>query len=206
MMPPKPSEISPSDLWAQITQMPRPHRIVDFPRKGLDGQPLGQVALRVLTQEEAQLATAFTEQRVRRLLKEKEAMPGSGEPSQGYSILFDTWASCETLFRCTRKVDDINQPFFPAVEMIPRSLSQDEIAILLLEYNRVRAELGPIVADMSQEEYDAWIEVLAKGGSAYPLDSLSLGEQSRLIVRMASELYTLRTASSSPGSQPAKST
>lgn len=195
-----PADLAPADLWAQITAMPRAHRIVPFPRRGPDGQPMGNVAMQVLYQAETQSATVCTENRVRRALKASEAMPGSGEPRQSYEILFETWASCETLYRCCRKADDISKPFFLTVEEIAAKLSSDEIACLLLAYNQVRAELGPIVSEMSQEEMDAWIEMLAKGGSTVPLASLSLGAQSRLVLYMASLLYLSPTDSSLPGS------
>ena len=130
-------------------------------------------------------------------------MSGAGEPRLAYELLFETWASCETLHRCCRKADDLSTPFFLTVEAISKNLSADEIAILLLAYNQVRAELGPIVSEMNQEEMDAWIEALARGGSTIPLASLSPGAQSRLVLYMASRLCPSPTDSSSPGSQPA---
>lgn len=198
-MPPTEDVLSAKELWDQIMAMPRPHRLVPFPRKGEDGKPLGQVAMIILTQEESGRAIAAAEAWTRRVLKEEKQLPQAGEPRTGYEELLENRKALEILFRCCKQPEDLSKGFFPAVEVIGQKLTVDEVAILILNYIRVKSELGPVDSEMGPEEREAWIEKLAKGGSLYPFDSLSLGAQSQLITYMASQLYSSRMASSSPG-------
>ena len=182
--------------------MPRPHRVVPFPRKNAEGISVGEVAIRVLLQEECLAAKAASERYVRRILREQEAKgPTRGESGQGYADLADLRDAMEILFRACRNTDDLEKGFFPTVDAVGKHLTTDEIAVLVLNYRRVQIELGPIQSEMSTEEMDAWIDVLARGGSAYPFDSLSSGAQSQLMRFMACRLAGSPMDSSSPGSQ-----
>lgn len=187
--------ITPRDLWQQLTAMPRAHRMIDFPRKGPDGNPVGELAMWVLLQEEVISATGDAEKRVQRMLKDAGG-------KEGYDSLMELWLSCELLFRCCRKPEDISKKLFPTVEDIAKHLTTDEIGVLVFNYRTVQSELGPIVSEMSQEEMDAWIEKLAKGGALFPFDLLSTGMRNRLMIYMASRLYPSPTDSSSPGTPP----
>jgi len=201
-MPPTESDVSAKDLWAQITAMPRPHRIVAFPRTGPDGKPMAEVAMMVLTQDESTLATASADRHVRKLLKDNSAMPGKDEAAGSYSTLFENRASQEILYRATKRRDDLTKPFFPTVDTIGAKLTTDEIGVLMMSYLLVQSQLGPIVSEMGTDEMEAWIERLAIGGGANPLPFLSLGAQSLLMSSMASRLWLSRTDNNSPGSPP----
>jgi len=192
-MPPK--DAQPSELWLQITAMPRPHRVVPFPRKGI----VAEIAMVVLTGDESMAAKASTERHVRKLLREDPKVATKGESGQGYLDLCEQRDSQELLFRACKQPGDLSRSFFPTIESIGANLTTDEIAVLVLHYRRTMAELGPIVSEMSQEECDAWIEMLAKGGSLDPFDLLSLGQQSRLMRYMAVQCWASRTGNSSPG-------
>lgn len=204
MASPPPRDVAPADLWALITQTPRPSQRVPFPRVGPDGRPLGEVVIWVLHQEERSAATLAAERHVRKVLK--DAYPQRGEASLGYDALFEDRASVEILFRACRRAENVNVPAFPSADEIARALSTDEVAVLMRSYLRVQAECGPIVADMSQEMVDAWIDVLASGGSKHPLDSLSSGALTTLLWSMACRLYKSRTDKRSRGPQPEEST
>lgn len=201
-MPPSDEILTSDQLWAQIMAMPRPHRVVDFPRKGPDGQPMGRLAMFVLTQEENERAIASAEAFVRRILKDQKSMPTSGEPRTSYEDMIESRRALEVLFRSCKQPENLEKGFFPAVESIAARLTVDEVAVLVLNYNRVKSELGPVDSEMGPEERDAWIEKLAKGGSMFPFDSLSMGAQSALILYMANRLWSSRTDSSTPGSPP----
>jgi len=188
-----PTDISPIDLWAEITRVPRPYRIVDFPRKGPDGKPVAQIAMTVLTQEETMLTISMTEKWVRKTMKADACLPGKDEPSNGYQALFELRATLEVVYRSSRMVGDLDKNFFPTPDTIGTKLTKDEVAVLGMAYARVQADLGPIASEMDEEMTEAWIETLAVGGSAVPLSGLSLGAQSQLMLSMASRLWASRT-------------
>jgi len=193
-----PTNIDPSDLWTQITQLPRPHRLVDFPQK-VNDQPVGQVAVVVLTQAEVQEATLATEAWVRGEMARQGGIPSQGQPKNGYEILFENRSSVEQLQRCVYKAD-LTARFFPSPSAISLRLTVDQIAALLLKYHQVRAELGPIVSELSQKEMDAWIDVLAKGAAtSSSLGFIAPAVLNQLLIYSASQCYALRTANSSHG-------
>jgi len=194
-----PPNIQPQDLWDQITTMPRPYRIAPFPRKNAKGEPIGEIAFVVLTELETQQVTAQSEAWVRKLLKEGQGVPANNEPRTGYEILFETRSSCETLMRACRKPTDLGQPFFPAVDHIAKHLTTDEIAALLLSYNRIRSEVGPLISELTQAEMDAWIEILGRGAAVDPLDYWPTASVKRLAVYMAVRLRNSSTGTSSGG-------
>lgn len=194
-----PTDMDAGAAWLAITEAPRPHDLVDFPRKGQDGRPVAQLALVVLTSQETQAATLATEKWVRKIMKEASSLPGREERSEGYPTLFENRASVEILFRCCKRADDLGKPFFPAPDAIASKLSDDEIALLMKDYSMVRTAKGPAIAHMTDDEFNAWVEVLSKGGSLYPLAALSSGATATLLQRMAVELTSLRMANSSLG-------
>ena len=211
-----PTNIDPSDLWAQITTLPRAHRVVPFPRDNQDGVPVGNVSICVLTGDEVQIANFSAEKYMRDQAKKQFGeVPKKDEQSDLFRDLYSSRATREILFRATKKADqcvpdtrgvciephETMQAFFPTMEAIGK-LSTDEQAVLMRHYMQTQAEVGPIVSNMSQAEMDAWIEVLAEGGSRAPLGMLSLDQVNELLMYMAEQLYALRTDSSSPGTPP----
>lgn len=209
---------SPADVWAQITAMPRAHRKVPFPRSkpcvvcpdgGSNGgcdhprEPLCELEIVVLNQGEVQQSVAMAEARTRKVLG---AQKRDEAPSRGYEDLRNLYSSIELLFRACRKVDDIAKPFFAVKEHIEVHLTPDEIGVLVNMCCHVQAELGPIVSSLTPGEANAWIDRLAEGGSAFPLDSLSWGALMTLVATLARRCATSRTAISSPGLLPDEST
>lgn len=194
-----PNDIPPHELWALITQLPRPYRTIDFPRNGADGKPIGQLAIRVLTQEEQILAAAEAERFTKKAIKD---LPKGDEAKTGYDSVYQNTAAVEVLFAACRQKDDPDKAFFPSREALRRFLTPDEVGVLMVSYYTVQSEIGPIVAHLSEEELDAWIKRLAEGGSRFPLDLLSWDAAKDLAFSLACRLYKLTTDSTSPGSLP----
>lgn len=190
------------DLWALLCEMPRPSKVVDFPRKGADGEPVGQIAIWVLTQEEQSAAAAAAQNLTQKLVKDA---PKRDDARAGYDDVYANVAAAELLFRACRKpgVPNLTQPAFPSTEALRSKLTVDEVGALLNHYYTVQADLGPIVAHMSQEELDALVEKIAKSGERFPLDLLSPALLRILAFSLACRLHALRTATSSSGSPPA---
>lgn len=193
-----PADIPASELWLKLSAKERPSRVVDFPRKGEDGEPVGQLRIRVLTQEEQMICAAAAEKVARDHLKE------SKKDDLGYERLFSDALSVEVLFRSCRDINDVSKALFPSPKALRAALSTEECGMLFQHYLTVAVELGPTALTMSDEELEAWINRLADGGSAFPFDLLSSDLQTILVVYMARQLKLLR-ANSSAGSPPDES-
>jgi len=199
-------EIAPRDYWAEIAKMERAHVVVDYP-KPLPSGEIPQLAMVVLTQEEIMAANITTDKFMRKYYSDMGAkIPGKEELNEAYSVVYENKNSAEILFRCCKQVGDTKKSFFKSPESISHVLTTDEIAVLMRHYVRTQSTIGPIVALMSQEEYEAWIDVLAEGGSTYPLDSLSLVALNQLILYMARQLRVSQTDKSSVGMPPEENT
>jgi len=196
-----PTDLPADELWLELTQLPRPHRQVEYPRKDKDGGAR-MLEMVILTQIETMGITASSERWVRAELAKAKAQAKKDEQSFAYDALYESRSSCELLFRCCRRVGNIERNFFPTPDAIAGTLTMDEVAVLVLKYNWLRAELGPIVHELSESECQAWINKIAEGGKADPLGEMSLGAQSQLLRFMASRLCSSPTDSSSSGALP----
>lgn len=197
-----PESLTPDELWVQITQAPRPFRVVDFPRNDTTtGKPVGQIAIWVLTQEEAMICQTAAERFVREMLKEN--VPKKEDAQEGYINLYRNAACLEVLWRACRRTKDMKYPAFPSPGEMRKHMTTFEIGILQDHYNRVQTELGPYVSDFSIDEIDAWISRLMEGGSRYFLDLLPSEGREALIERLVSLLRSSWTATTSPGEPPA---
>ncbi len=194
-------DLKPADLWLAITAMPRPSRIVEFPRNGADGKPIGELRIQVLTQEEQILCSAEAERFTKKAIKD---LPKGDEAQLGYQNVYNNSAAVEVLFHACRKRDEAKDPFFPSREAIRKVLTPDEVGVLMMHYYTAQAELGPIVAHMSEEEVDAWVARLGEGGSRFPLDFLSLDGLKDLAFSLACQKHSSATVTSLPGLPPAE--
>lgn len=193
-------ETNVSALWKQITRIPRPGRLVDFPR--LDpatGETVSQVMMHVLTQEELQDSAAAAEKYTKNKLK--DVAMRKDDKSDGYDKIFNNEVSVQILCKAVRDPDS-GRPLMPSPRAASQSLTQDEFGMLMRAYFLVQAELGPVVATMSAEEMEGWVTRLVEGAAAHPLALLSSDALTELIMLMAYRLYPSLTVTSSPGSPP----
>jgi len=193
------------DLWGRITAVPRPHKLVDFPRRFPAGIDAPRIAIQVLTQEEQMVCAAAAEDFTRKsfLSRDKSVqLPRDGEAHQGYDDLYRNAAAIEILFRACRNPDDLKKPAFPSPALMRAEFTNDETGVLMSHYHSTQSELGPIVARMTKEEVDAFVDRLVASGDRFPLDLLSPEVLKSLLTSMASRLRSLQTDSSSDGSQP----
>lgn len=178
--------------------MERPYKVVDFPRNDENGQPIGKVAIRVLTQEEQLAASAAAEKVAREVLKEQN------KDTFGYERVYVDSVCVETLFRACRDPEDVKKTAFPTPRDVRQNLTTEECAMLFRNYLTVQLELGPAIYSLSDEEAEAWIDRLAEGGSYAPLDA-AVSDVAKLLTMYM--VYRLRPQSSqtdngSAGSQP----
>ena len=199
-----PENVPPNELFKRLMAVPRPYRDVDIPRNDPETkEPLGKIRMWVLTQEEQEQCAAAAEEHTRKKLREvMKDLPKADEARRGYEAVYNNAASVEVLWRSCRRTDDPKWPFFPTTSELRKSMSADEIGVLMNHYYTVQDEVGPIVSRMSLDEEDAWLEVLAKGGSTLPLDSLSWGALKILALSLACRLSACLTDTSSAGAPP----
>jgi len=191
--------LTPSELFLALTKVPRPSRVVDFPRRDANGKPLGELRIKILSQEEQMESAAEAERYTRKVLKEA---PKSDEARRGYDDIYNNAAACEVLFKACRDANDVTKPLFPTIQDIRKWLTMDEVGALMAHYLTAQAELGPIVASMSETDVDAWIVRIREAGTLFPLDLLSSEALKTLVAILVSRLATLLMASSSSGSPP----
>jgi hypothetical protein len=195
-----PENVEASELWLAITSLPRPHRVVPFPRTlPQSDEPVGELAIWPLTQEEQMAANAEADRFTKKLLKDPQRKE---ETNLGYEHTYANEVAVQVLYRACRDAKDIQKPAFPSPTSIRAKLSTDEVGVLFSNYTTVQFEVGPIVASMSSEEREAWILRLEEAGSTFPLDSLSWEEKRVLLPFMASRLVDCWTAMCSLGKPP----
>lgn len=192
-----PDNIPPSELWTKLMAAERPCRVVDFPRKDpTTGEPIGKVALWVLSIGEIIAAKADAATYARQLIKEKVSRD---EYVEGYQQVWDDASAVEVLWRAARRPEDTRHPAFPTPSAARQRLTSDELAVLMNQYAQVQHELGPIVANMTEPEMEAWLKRLEEGGSADPLAFCSSEQLRALVMYSAFRLHKSETGSSSDG-------
>jgi len=192
-----PEKLEPSALWLALTALPRPSRTMPLPRlkPGTD-EPIGEVLVWPLTQEEQMAANAAADKFTKELLKDPQK---KDEANLGYHHTYSNEVAIQVLFRACRDAENEKRPAFPSPSLMREKFSTDEIGVLFHGYCTIQSELGPIRAHMTNEEMEAMILRIAEGGSAFPFDSCSWEQQRTLVLSMASRLANCWTAMSSAG-------
>lgn len=191
-------------LWERLCAMPRPHKVVDFPRRDSNGEPIAdaQIAIWVLTQGEQEEACSRAEQRAEELLrnpKNKDQRIATRDLKE--SDVYRNCAADELLYRACRQLPpNLKTPFFPTPAHIRQHLTVDEVAALCQIYYGVQDDLGPLVTTMSDAEREAFLTQLEKDGARYPLDLLSRDQLRALLIFSVFRRSTSSTDTSSPGS------
>ena len=186
--------ISPAQLWVEITKLPRPSRVIDFPRKDMEGNPICQVQLVVLTPAE-QVQCAVEAERYVNL---KLGVTKVEERANAYKTIFDTASTTECLYLSARSASDIDVRFFPTSQSIRDHLTADEAAVLMQAYGQMNSELGPIISTMSEKDMEAWLERLALGADIVsPFWLLSSEQKNDLTKYFAAQLWSARKVNSS---------
>lgn len=192
--------ISVSDVWLALNELPRPSRLVDFPRNDpATGESIGKIAMWVLTHEEQMICISAADKLAKEMLRDKQA---KDDDNLGYKDLYNNAASVEVLFRACRNPSDLKLSAFPSPTELRKKLTVDEIGVLMRNYMQLQYELGPIIAHMSEPDLDAWVRRLGEGGSAFPLDLLSSEARNDLVMHMALRLCTSPMVNTSVGSRP----
>lgn len=192
-----PAGVSAGDLWSRLMQAPRPFMDFKFPRRGVD------VAIRivVLTEQELMNCRVAADRYAKAALNQKQAV---GEDNVGYHDIYRNESVVQVV--CTACRDPNGQTIesraFPSADMARAQFTGDELAVLFNAYCDFQLDSGPIVASMTTEEMDAWLDRLAEGASRSPLAALSSAQRDALLMRSVSRHSSSPTASTSVGSPP----
>lgn len=192
-----PPNLEPSALWRALQDLPRPAKVVDFPRC-LPGTetPLGQMQMTPLTQSEQMACTSEADKFAKKLLKDAQR---KDDTNLGYEAIYSNEVAVQVLYRACRDIEDPAKATFPSPLVLRDKLAADEVGALFALYCQVQVELGPIVSRMSEEEMEAWIVRLEAGGAAEPFAFFSLETQLRLVNFMASLIVKSWTVTRSAG-------
>src|SRR6185312_12030135 len=68
-----------------------------------------------------------------------------------------------------RQPDSPEFPVFQTLAEVRENLTDDEAGIVLSAYSIFRKEIGPVISELTPDEMEAWIEVLERGVSRFPL-------------------------------------
>lgn len=201
MMPSK--DISSEQLLNKLINYKQPHKVVPFPREE-NGQPIGYLAMTVLTEKDEIECNEYLDSAMRMSLKKKGLdVPKDDEHAESYHNLYSMKQAVEILFKACRQSEDVEKKFFSTREQIAQYLTKTEIAILMKQYIMVQAELGPIISRMSSAEMDAWIDRLAMDNDdRFFLSYLSLEATSELVMHLVSRLTNSQMDNGSAGLQP----
>lgn len=177
-------------LWLHILTISRPMREVDFPRRDpVDGTKVCKLLMRVLSVAELQDAAlnAFIETRKR----DDAQMLTVG--SEAWNAVFNNESSLQLIYRACREDSDNPKergvmPFFPPPNMLRKELTDDEISILLREYEVTTMEFGVMKRAVSNEEADEVLRAVVDDNSAEPLTEYSWSALTAIVMRAADRL------------------
>lgn len=202
-----PNDVEPSELWRKLEES-EPAEVVDFPRYGKDGKPIGQIrikALRMNAHDDARVRAREKLRKKPRVVKEDFEGANIIREVEGDMVARELlWLACTVDTPKTRADGTEWYPqAFPNPEAIGERLTGDEIAVLFSSYLMIQQKYGPSPGSMTEEEIDKWIERLVEGGSALPLARLNSHQLAKLLWSLAHRNYTLcRTLESQRSNLP----
>lgn len=195
-----PRDVAPQDLWTKLTSTRRPFKDFTFKARGQDAT----VRIVVLTENELMhcraQADAYAKQEVKRATGDRQSPTESS--SLGYKDIYNNEVVVQIVCCACRDPNgqSVASMAFPNADLARQFFTSDELAVLFNAYCDWQSESGPIIASMTPEEMDAWLDKLQEGGSRVPLAALSSEAKNQLLLHSVSRLSTLRTGNGSAGS------
>jgi len=194
-LPPKGTDAG--ALWTTLTALPRP---TSAPFEVQLRGSTQHVVFRVLTASELASVRATADKAAREFLAN---ISGATEPGGlAYEESYEQEKACALLALACRQAEDPRFGAFPSAKQARQELTDDEISVLLVGYAKFRRESGPMLAELTREEMDAWVKLLEQGASRLPLARLSGEALSDLVMYLVSLRRSSPTGTSSAGSPP----
>jgi len=190
------TDTAPSELWQKLQENPAPSEVVDFPRKGTDGKPIGKVRIQVLEMPDHDWARI----EARKWVKDKGLEPEDFADGAPLKQVYGDAVARHLLSRAVVDEDPIEgsevtpggikygRPF-PTPEHLD-ILTADELNVLFSAYLVVQDKFGPYVGNIQDEaELTGWIRRLAEG--ADPLARFTWLRLVELSCLLAKRAYSL---------------
>lgn len=185
----------PSELWVKLTELPRPlSDEYTFHARGVD---VGTLRFWVLTSQELSSVRVEAARETKKLYGE-DAVKGN----LAYEEELEEQKALHLLQLACRQPTDPRFPTFIRAADVRAQLTDDEITVALTAYAQFRRASGPVISELTPDEMEAWIKVLAEGGSRFPLARASGEVLTDLTMYLVSKLHTFVTPTSSAGSLP----
>ena len=193
-----PKDVEASELFLKLQERPRPSEVIDYPRLGPDGEPVGTVRIQVLTMTERQAALrrALAWCKKQNLDKDDLASDIVQEGIYGAAVAREILAIACVSEKDWREDKDKGVPLYTRIfangSQVDDVLTPDELATLFTAYTLTQKKFGPYASDIETEaELNAWIRKLAEGGSAAPLAWRDSAQLVDLLQSLVARVYTL---------------
>lgn len=189
-----------SNLFMDLAKHKQPTRLVDLPVYDDNGNSLGQVLLKTLVHEDHEQIQKAATFECDRIYKEEKI----SQDSEIYKKRYDNVSAKHFIFRVCRDPENEEKPFFPTPDHVGKFLTNDQIVVLLRHYETLQNERGPLIAYMSNKQFEEWIDKLGKSAEEGPyfLDRFLPEAKDQFLMYMANLLWTSQTDKSSAGSPP----
>lgn len=186
------------NLFAELSKRERPSRLIDLPVYNEEGKSIGQVVIRTLVHDDnVEIQKAATLE-CDRIYKDDKI----DRNSDTYLKRYDNISAKHFIWRACRDPENPEKPFFPTPDHVGKYLSNDEISVLLLNYQTLQSERGPSIAYMDEKQFNEWVAKLGQAAEEAPyfLDRFLPEAKNQFLMYMAHQLWTLQTAKFSAGS------
>ena len=193
-----------SNAWAELASRKQPSKLVDFPAFDENGKPVCQVIITTLTHDDHVSIQKQATFECDRSFKDDKL----DRNSEIYIKRYENIVAKHFLFRACKDPENPTKSFFPTTDHVGQYLSNDEVAVLLKHYQTLQANRGPLIAYMTHNQFEEWVEKLATEAEEGPyfLDRILPEAQIQLMLYMAGQLWNSQMAKSSLGSPPEEST
>lgn len=199
-----PEDMQQGELWAKLSE-PKPSQLIDFPRKGPDGKPIGKIRIQVLSSAQHDMAKVAAHDKLKRLA-ERMGVKDIAGPDLQSPLLQDTLGdlvarellcmACLSDKPGAGSEGDDDRPFYPRVfrdpEHLADSLSGDELAVLFAAYLQIQNRFGPFERTIAtKEDEDAWIMRLAADIDPLAIASMPLPRLGEVTSSLGQRLYSI---------------
>jgi hypothetical protein len=200
-----PTDLPADELVLRLAEAPFTSEVVDFPRRGADGNPIGRLRLKVLSARDVQTCKHAAQRSVgKRFLDLKEVA--------GYLGLQDSTGSetsCEVLAKSCLSVepgpDGKHRQIWRSGDAVAEALTSAEIAHLFALWVQAQNRFAGDERTLTEAEVTAWVERLKDGLALLPFLGIDSQLRDRLLCLLAERLSTVSLlVSSQPEELPTR--